>query len=375
MAKRLPLPVKRVLRDPFEDHEVAAMVRRASAPRPRRRVAAASAVVVAAIALLAIVTMPRGEVHEARAPLPLRLEGGGPLPALLAGVTRLDDGSIITVEASARLRRLQNDDRDLVLLLERGTARFDVVPGGPRRWTIECGLATVVVVGTRFTIARAEERVVVEVERGAVLVRGEHVPDRARTLGAGERIEVAAPAPIPPPRFEPEREAAPPPEAAAPRATTPARPRWREAAERGAWDDAYAAIGERLESTCERASVDDLFLIADVARLSGHTADAMVPLEHVVRRHRRDPRAALAAFTLGRLAANLGQYERAERAFETALALDVPDALRADALARLAHARRALGDLDGARAVAAQYVVEYPSGREIDAMRRIGTTE
>ena len=73
---------------------------------------------------------------------------------------------------------------------KRGAASFEVRPGGPRRWQIECGLATVEVVGTRFTCARGADRLHIGVEHGVVLVRGERVPNRVRRLAAGESLDV-----------------------------------------------------------------------------------------------------------------------------------------------------------------------------------------
>lgn len=409
MGKRLPVPVKQVLREPFDDRELAALVRRAHAPRARARrrlvAFAAAAALGAALVMLLARGAGGGDGRAASVVGPLRLEDGASMPAVLGGggAARFtfEDGSVIGVGGATRLRRLQNDDRDLVLLLESGEALFDVRPGGARRWTIECGLATVVVVGTRFTIERTSASVRVEVERGAVLVRGERVPQRAQRLEAGDRIVVEAPRAV---RSEPRREEEVPGEAMhaeppepAPVPTTAARDEmpaangagaratplrrnavrrsWREAAERGAWDEAYAVVGGRMEQVCERASTDDLLLLADVARLSGHPEDAITPLERVVRDASTDPRAPLAAFTLGRIALDLGQPARAERAFVAALALDLPDALRANALARLAEVRLDTRDFEGARAVAAQYLVEYPEGREVEAMRRLVSTE
>ena len=42
-------------------------------------------------------------------------------------------------------------------------------------------------------------------------------------------------------------------------------------------------------------------LLADVARLSGHPLEAVEPLELAMTRHSSSSRAAVAAFTLGRL--------------------------------------------------------------------------
>ena len=64
----------------------------------------------------------------------------------------------------------------------RGGVRFEVEPDGPRRWTIETGLATVEVVGTVFEVERAPGAVDVRVERGVVVVRGERVPTIMREV-------------------------------------------------------------------------------------------------------------------------------------------------------------------------------------------------
>ena len=102
----------------------------------------------------------------------------------------MSDGSRVELAAGARFTPLESTGTSFVAILERGSAHFEVRPGGPRRWQIECGLATVEVVGTGFDCARAPGRLSVSVQHGAVLVRGERVPDRARRLAAGETLEV-----------------------------------------------------------------------------------------------------------------------------------------------------------------------------------------
>ena len=81
-----------------------------------------------------------------------------------------DDGSEIRLEAGARLETVEDDGDRFGVLLARGRARFSVTPGGPRRWVVEGGLATVEVVGTVFSVARDDASLRVEVERGVVLV-------------------------------------------------------------------------------------------------------------------------------------------------------------------------------------------------------------
>src|SRR5262249_9513780 len=105
----------------------------------------------------------------------------------------LSDGSKLDLAAESELVTLENRAHDVVLLFERGRASFSVNPQGHRRWSIECGLATVEVVGTRFTIDRSPSRLFVGVAEGVVLVRGEAVPERVRRLTRGETLEVSSP--------------------------------------------------------------------------------------------------------------------------------------------------------------------------------------
>ena len=166
-----------------------------------------------------------------------------------------------------------------------------MIPGGPRRWQIECGLATVEVVGTS-SAARGPHGLRVGVERGVVLVRGERVVNHVRRLTAGESMEIldetAGPA---------AGTSAPGEGAAAtcagrggstgagrkrrrPRA---AGPTWRELARSGRHREAFATLGAQgIRREVKRLGIADLFALADVARLSGHPAEAVAPLQRIV---------------------------------------------------------------------------------------------
>ena len=94
-------------------------------------------------------------------------------------------------------------------------------------------VATVEVVGTAFWVEAEEQRVRVRVERGAVLVRGERVPERVQRLSAGEEIEIRKESAVP---------AAGSASGGRPAAAAPRAP-WRELAGRGAFKDAYEQLG------------------------------------------------------------------------------------------------------------------------------------
>ena len=283
----------------------------------------------------------------------------------------MSDGSRVELAAGARFTPLESTGTSFVAMLERGSAHFEVRPGGPRRWQIECGLATVEVVGTGFDCARAPGRLSVSVQHGAVLVRGERVPDRARRLAAGETLEVLdAPAPA-------ETTSSPAGAAEAPAATTVATaPRrdpvaedagaWRELARGGHHREAFAALGAQgLLRETKRRGVADLLVLADVARLSGHAAEAVAPLERILREFPGDPQAPLAALALGRLELDtLDRPAKAATALNLALSLGVPHSLREDVRTRLVEAYARAGNRAAARAAAAAYLREYPDGRD-----------
>jgi transmembrane sensor len=304
----------------------------------------------------------------------------------------LDDGSSLLLFANARVKTLENTSSSLVTLLETGRVTFDVQPGGPRRWTIECGLATVEVVGTRFTVERSPHHGHVEVERGIVLVRGELVKNRIQRLTAGEALDIddlstgasttprAASSPsitpaVPSVSAAPSIVAAPPSSAASNASSTAAdeaHVQWRELARKGAFKEAYGAIAhdDGVAQEAKRASVDDLLLLADVARLSGHSSEAVAPLTRVLDEHGGDPRAPIAAFTLGRVELDaLGQAAAAAQTFARAISMGLPQGLREDAYARIVEARARSGDRAGARSAAADYEARYPSGRRLVEVR------
>jgi len=190
---QLRYPLKDRLQDPVTERALQRVWRGIddqSPRRPRRRlrkaVVAALAVLVGAGIGLAV------HLHQSG---PLRLADGRPLRSIDASseaVLELDDGSRIRLWPGTHFEPIESSASTFTAVLTRGEARFEVRPGGPRRWSIECGLATVEVVGTEFHCRRTADRLRVSVERGTVLVRGEAVPDRVRLLTAGDSLEVVS---------------------------------------------------------------------------------------------------------------------------------------------------------------------------------------
>jgi transmembrane sensor len=370
---RLRYPLNDLLADPISEEVLARVWRgidaRAPRGRGRARVWALASAVAAAAAVIAFATFERRDRG------PIRFADGRPLGAVdappVGAVLWLSDGSRVDLAGGARFASLESNGISFVAVLERGSAHFEVRPGGPRHWQIECGLATVEVVGTGFDCARAPGKLRVSVQHGAILVRGERVPDRARRLAAGETLEVLDP-PVPAeaskfPVAEPEAPAATAVAAALrPDPIAEAAGAWLELARGGHHREAFAAIGAQgLLRETKRLGVADLLVLADVARLSGHAASAVAPLERILRDFPGDPQAPLAALALGRLELDtLDRPAKAAAALNRALSLGVPLSLREDVRTRLVEAYARAGNRAASRSAAAAYLREYPDGRD-----------
>jgi transmembrane sensor len=305
---------------------------------------------------------------------PLLRADGRPLPTHIepsAGYAALDldDGSRVTVARHARLDVLETSGRAVSLALRSGRARFDVRPRGPRTWRIDCGPLAVEVVGTAFVLERTPAALQIEVLHGAVLVRGESVPDGVQRLNDGQALRVetgglAEPAPPSPPQAgEPVvSEAAV--ESEAVQALPPA-PGTASAAARSAGGISAARVRAR------EVDIEAALREADALRLAGRPAAAVEPLTRVVEAQPRDARAGLAAFALARLHLGaLADPAQAARDLERALSLGLPAALHEDALAKLAQARARAGEGEAACEVYERYTQRFPDGTKLRALQR-----
>lgn len=231
------------------------------------------------------------------------------------------------------------------------------VAHGDRR-TIDVGLARLTFSDADVVVEPSPHHLMIRVERGEIDVESPHVRGGAAHLSAGMLLEID------------DEPSAPIASASAPLA--PHAPSWRALAAQGANPEAYAALGDGgVGAAAAGASVDDLLTLADVARLSGHPREAVAPLQRVLRDHATDGRAALAAFTLGRVELDeLGEPAAAATAFDRAIALGVPRALEEDAYARLVEAYARAGDDASARLAYDRAVARFPGGAREPAMRR-----
>jgi transmembrane sensor len=336
---------------------VEAALRRFPARRRRRPALVAGVLAIAATA--AIIAAATRASAPPDSPPPTR------------GLLRLSDGSTaIALTAGTEVVPVEIGPQRVVVELVRGAARFAVTPSRERTFRVRSGIVDVVVLGTEFTVERDTRGVTVGVHRGRVRV---DLGDTTVELGAGSRRLFEATTPAPPRDAHRSPAATPPtgPPAPAGEAAAPRRKgaRWRVLADRGEFDDAYRTF----EPADLRDDVADLLLAADVARLSGHSREAVTPLRRIMARHAADARVPIAAFTLGRvLLDELGDPRGAADAFSAARAAAPDGPLAEDALAREVEAWSRAGEEDRAAGAAQLYVERHPHGRRLKAVRRFG---
>ena len=197
---QLHYPLKERLQDPVTERALQRVWRGIDDRAPRPPALRLRQLAIAALAIAAGVAL--GLTLHARGDGPLRLADGSPLrtvDAAAESVLALADGSQIRLWPGTLFEPIESSASSFSAVLVRGEARFDVRPGGKRRWMISCGSATIEVLGTEFRCRRNVSGLRVSVERGTVLVRGDGVPNQARLLTAGDSLEVVEPAPAPTP--------------------------------------------------------------------------------------------------------------------------------------------------------------------------------
>lgn len=151
----------------------------------RKPMIAAAFAAAAALALFIVApqwTAPAGQAHQTAL-------------AEIRSLT-LEDGSVVTLGADSRIDvRFAADERRVVL--ESGEAFFEVAHDEARPFFVQAGDALIRVVGTKFNVNRADDRVSVEVLEGVVRVQhtellGLAARGEMRELRAGQRAELAA---------------------------------------------------------------------------------------------------------------------------------------------------------------------------------------
>jgi transmembrane sensor len=304
----------------------------AKAPKLRQRRAfgsfAFSAVAAAAVILLAVFWITR----DRSAPL-ASLEGTRLASDLGGNTLTMPDGSRAVLDPGTRLL-VAAARRDMTrLVLEEGGVDLEVTHVAGRRFVVAAGDHEVSVHGThfsvRFAIRDGAHVLDVAVSSGEVHVaRGS---DPESVLRTGESWSATLDAPAVPVDAEP--------------ATQP-----------------VADAGVDAAPAVSMPSAKELLARAEAARAANHPEEAARALDTLRKRHRRDPRAGLAAFELGRLRFDvLKDPAGAADAFADVAVL-APDApFREDAEARRVEALEAFDPTRCATAKEA-YLARYPQG-------------
>lgn len=269
----------------------------------------------------------------------------------------LDDGSrAVPTSPSSRLELVQESPQTVLFHLNEGSADFSVTPDSSRSFRVQSANVLVEVVGTRFSVIRRDtERVQVAVAEGRVRVHWKSATGQSESM----LLRAGADEIFPPPEKEQTRE------------TSAAS--WKQLAQRGKMKEAYTALEGLKTPLADRP--EELLLAADVARQSGHPGRATAYLERLLGAYPGDPRASVAAYTLGKVQLSLSNPAKAARAFEKARLLAPGGALAEDALAHEAQAHRQAGAQAAARQAASRYLGLHPSGVHVEAMRSLANSQ
>lgn len=321
------------------------------------------------------------------APLALQVEGAsleadgairpaaGSSPAL-----RFCDGTVIGLRPGTKGRVASVDSHGARIAIADGSADVNVVPRPQARWQIDAGPFAIHVHGTVFTAAwnAAEGRLDVKLQRGAVSVDGP-LTSGAIAMHAGQRLTVATresrvllrplddqgDAPPPPPALAP-----PPAARASERPIHEERRSWPAALAAGDFAAIVEAANRDLPRALRTARADDLAALADAARYQRQDGLARQALEAQRQRFPGSPRAADAAFFLGRLDENGGGgLVRALRWYDRYLEEAPNGSYAAEALGRRMIALRELYGIAAARPAAEAYVRRFPRGTYAGAAR------
>lgn len=278
-----------------------------------------------------------------------------PSPRPASRTIILADGSTVVPNDGASVIVRHDAAKAVLLELRRGTARFEIVHDPRRRLIVNAGEIEIRVVGTSFTVGRSSDGTDVIVHQGRVLIEREGSAPRALATGARAWFP-AGPTAAPVPDAMP----APLPE--------PTPVDWRDDARAGRYEAAWEVLSPDLSAP---RGPDELFLAADTARLTGHAENAVTFLARFCEESPAEPRAPLAAFTLGRVRLSLGRPREAAAAFALAGALAPTGSLASDALAREAEAWHMAGQPDLLKARVHEYLRRFPDGDRAATLKQL----
>jgi ferric-dicitrate binding protein FerR (iron transport regulator) len=383
---------------------------RRRAVRRRRLLALGGTTAALAIAGFALAPQVLRRMQAGPPPLALQVERGAidAAGAIVARdqappALRFGDGTVIKLGSETRGRLGTVDGHGAQVAIENGSAHVSVVPKPHARWLINAGPYLITVHGTVFSASwdERQQRLDVKMEHGLVSVSGP-VTNGPIAVRAGQALTVklkrsqvvlrdldrddaVADAEA---ETAGEETLAPPPSAMAPAPAARARvataqksspssrsgrhKSWSAALSAGDFDaildDAERDIGHVLATR----GTDDLAALADAARYRRHDDVARRALLAQRRRFAGSPRAADAAFFLGRLDENGGRGHGPALAWYERYLDEAPGgSYVAEALGRKMIAVEELHGPAAARNVAEQYIRRFPRGSYAGAARAL----
>jgi len=306
------------------------------------------------------------------------------------------DGTQILLRQSSQARVTETSAHGAHLVLERGSLVAEVAHKKLARWELQAGPFSVLVRGTHFNLDWSPESSTFNLEliEGLVDVVGPGLAG-SRAVKTGQRLRVvaassgwrlestelvqgAAPIDVQPVASVASSTATQEsPSSSASSANTkesgPAKPGWQELAAAGDYAESLAAARKLgLQRICSTGSVDDLTKLAQVARARGDAEIARTVLRSVRERFEGSAEAAMATFDLGRLAFDTtGRFLEAVHWFKDYLREFPHGKLAREAMGRLMEALERGGDHSGAREVANDYLLKYPTGPHVGLAHRL----
>jgi transmembrane sensor len=353
--------LKRHLEPKLSTEDVERLVRGGAARRQRSRArrTLAAGLVLGALGTAAVLFLVQFSIPErALRPASIAVASGlapvvpspasaePPAPRVPEVLTLRDRSRAVALEAGTRLSVEEDAPERVHLRLDRGRARFEVTRRPQRAFSVRAGEVTVSVVGTTFDVEVVADRVGVSVESGVVEV----------DWGVGQKRLVGGESGWFPPLV-----------------TSPVREPDGPEHSRGATAEAEPpAISGRGPGT----SAQSLLAAVDAARSQGQPGRAVELLRQILRDFPGDPRAPLAAFTLGRVLLNeLGRPREAAAAFHQVRKMAPASQFAEDALAREVEAWDRASESERVRALAAEYLERYPAGRHARRVKALVGTE
>ncbi|MGC4091614.1 MAG: FecR family protein [Polyangiaceae bacterium] len=316
------------------------------------------------------------------------------------------DGSQVVLAPATRavVSRMASDRAEL--RLNEGHLSASIQKKTGITWTIGAGPYSVRVVGTHFSVdwQRASETLKVSVSEGRVRVFGADLGNEGIALDAGASLERHHGAPVvaqpnvvakaadatPPVAVDPSAAnapesvepsvpapaAAPAPATAARTEPTPAPPsNWLSLSAKGKYREALQAAEKHgFSELASTLPENDLVALANAARFSGNSERAHQALNALRQRFAGRPAAELAALYLARTAEDLDKKPaEAVRWLRVFLSESPYGDLAAGARANLMGLLLRMGDQEGARGVASDYLRYHPSGPHAAEARALTT--